>query len=380
MHHELQTVLDLGENIYRIAIVGGPCSAKTTALAVLQSKLADRGYKVLIVPESATKLILAGIRPGAGGLEGIEFQHEILQDTIAQEDRIASAAIRYRDKGQRVVILCDRGTMDGEAYVDAKAFRGMLEEFGYSPRTLCDERYHAVMHLRTAALGAERFYTTENNSARTESPELARELDQRTLEAWQRHPHPRLIDNSTDLKGKMDRLFAEICAVLGDPVPIEKEDKFLVDASEPVVIPVKFTESTITQDYLVPPDLREEYRVRAREGGDGTSYYFTRKRYVAPGDRIEIERLVTRREYASLIQLKDYRMRTIRKRRLCFFWKSQFFELDYFEEPAGEKGLVLLEAERTDRTPALDLPPFIRIVRNVTGEKHYSNYEIAKRG
>jgi CYTH domain-containing protein/predicted ATPase len=379
MHQLLQTLPDLGEHIWMIVITGGPCGGKTSALALLRSKLTDRGYRVLIVPESATKLIGAGIHPGPGGLDGAEFQREVIADTLAQEARTISAAKRFRDRGEKVVILCDRGTMDGAAYVEPQVFASMLDELGYNPRVLCDERYHAVMHLQTAAIGAERFYTLETNSARTESPELARALDQRTLDAWSRHPHPRLIDNSTGFDEKLERLFAEICTVLGDPVPIEKEDKFLVDASEPIIIPVRFHESRIVQDYLTAPDMREEYRVRSRTDREGTTFYFTRKRYVAPGDRIEIERMVTGREYASLLTLRDYRLQTIEKRRLCFFWKGQFFELDLFERPEHEKGLVLLEAERTDRTPTLELPPFIRVVRNVTGEKRYSNQEIAKR-
>ena len=40
----------------------------------------------------------------------------------------------------------------------------------------------------TAAIGAERYYTTENNSVRTETPEQARELDVRILNAWVTFP------------------------------------------------------------------------------------------------------------------------------------------------------------------------------------------------
>lgn len=47
-----------------------------------------------------------------------------------------------------------------------------------------NRRYDAVIHMVTAAIGAERFYTTENNSVRTETPEQARELDIKVLNAW----------------------------------------------------------------------------------------------------------------------------------------------------------------------------------------------------
>ena len=42
----------------------------------------------------------------------------------------------------------------------------VLEEFNWTVPQLRDQRYEAVVHLVTAAIGAERFYTLENNKAR----------------------------------------------------------------------------------------------------------------------------------------------------------------------------------------------------------------------
>ena len=370
----LNNILSLGEDITVFEITGGPCSGKTSGIARLMRMLADRGYKVLVSPETATKLISAGMTPGE--LPWVEFQTEILLDTLSQESRIFSIAKRYRDAGRKVVILCDRGTMDGEAYVGAETFSSIIGSLWLTHRELCNDRYHAVMHLRTAALGAEKFYTLENNTARIETPEEARSLDQRTLEAWQRHQHPRVIDNSTDFEGKLRRLLAEVCEVLGDPIPLEKEDKFLIEPFDPATLPVKWTDSHITQDYLMSPIISEERRVRSRADADGTSYYYTVKREVSPGIRAEEERAITKREYDSLRTLRQRGMLTILKRRVCFFYREQFFEVDLFESPA--KDLALMEAERSDRTPVLELPPFIKVIRDVTGEKKYSNKEIAR--
>lgn len=49
-------------------------------------------------------------------------------------------------------------------------------------------RYDAVIHLVSAAIGAEKYYTTENNAARTETIEEAQALDFRVLNAWVGHP------------------------------------------------------------------------------------------------------------------------------------------------------------------------------------------------
>ncbi len=45
----------------------------------------------------------------------------------------------------------------------------------------------------SAARGAERFYTIEHHSSRSECLELARELDLKAAEAWVGHPYVDLV-------------------------------------------------------------------------------------------------------------------------------------------------------------------------------------------
>ena len=380
---EVISILDLGEGIKVIVVTGGPCGGKSTALARLKQMLEDRGWKVIIVPESATKLMMAGVLMTAGELGGVQFQELVLRDTLFQNKVMFGAAKHYRNQGRKVVVLCDRGLMDGKAYIDPSAFNTMIDRLGYSHQELCEASCHAVMHLRTAALGAEKYYTLANNAARKESLEDARVLDEKTLQAWAGHSHPRIISNEgADFEVKLRHLFAEICAVLGDPIPFEKEDKFLIEAFDQGDLPadLKWHQNYITQYYLTYSDPVEERRIRARaDDFGGESYYYTTKRYVSPGVRIENERMITGGEYDELIKLRDPRMHNIQKRRISFFWRDQFFELDVFNSPRSYDH-ALMEAERTDRATQLHLPPFIRVVRNVTGENQYSNWEIARQG
>ncbi len=377
--HEPRPLLTLGERIKVIAVTGGPCSGKTTGLARLRAMLEDRGYKVLVVPESATKLILAGMEPT---LLGFAAQEEILLDTIAQEERICSIARRYRDSDPKakVVVLCDRGTMDGWAYVhdsDLHKYSTLLDELNLTVADMCVGRYHAVMHLRTVAFGMEDFYTCANNHARTEGPVQARKLDERTLGAWLRHPHIRVVDNSTDFKGKINRLAREVCAVLGDPLPLEIERKYLVESFDPNTIPVEWVEGVIEQDYLMSPCKGEEHRVRCRRHDGDPSYYYTIKREVRPGVRVEEERMITAREYETLLALRDPERRRVRKIRVCFFWMEQFIEADFFLDDLD--GTVVVEVELSDTAQTVQLPPFITVKEDVTNNKRYSNSELARR-
>ena len=56
------------------------------------------------------------------------------------------------------VLLCDRGTMDVLAYIGKDTFDEVLEDNGWTVPQLRDQRYEAVVHLVTAAIGAEDFY------------------------------------------------------------------------------------------------------------------------------------------------------------------------------------------------------------------------------
>ncbi len=374
---KLQSITDIGEEIHIIAVTGGPCGGKTTGLVKLQQMLADRGYKVIVSPESATKLIMGGFFPWE--IERVLFQRQLILDTLMQEERFITAARAYRDLGHKVVILCDRGVMDGQAYTSGpEEFEGMIKDLSLSINSICNNRYHAIMHLRTAADGAEEFYTLENNNARKETPEEARSFDKKVLEAWQRHHHPRVIDNSTNFDEKINRLFAEVCAVLGDPEPIEIEQKFLIEAFNLESIPTHVTVSYIVQDYLNSSDEKEERRVRSRTDDGGTSYFYTVKRKIRPGVRSEIERAVDKEEYQRLLSLKDEKFQTIKKRRACFFFQGQFIEVDTFDLPEKHKGLWLMEIEQSSAQKDLVLPTFIKVIKEVTDDDQYSNRFIAR--
>ena len=45
------------KTIKKIVITGGPCSGKSTMLNLIENTFKEKGYKVLIVSETATELI-----------------------------------------------------------------------------------------------------------------------------------------------------------------------------------------------------------------------------------------------------------------------------------------------------------------------------------
>lgn len=198
-------------DISKIVITGGPCAGKTTAMGRIQSHFTGLGYTVLFVPETATELITGGVAPWTCGTN-LDFQK--CQMTLQLEKERIFAWGGASMPTEKLLLVCDRGAMDNKVYMTEDDFACVLETVGCTAEELM-RRYDAVFHLVTAAKGAPDFYTTDNNAARTETPEQAAELDEKLLAAWTGHPHLYVIDNSTDFENKLQRLLAQISAFLG---------------------------------------------------------------------------------------------------------------------------------------------------------------------
>jgi len=365
--------------IKKIVLTGGPCAGKTTARAYLMQKLGDLGYHVIFVPEAPTLLLENGVKPGPGLLSKESFQQIVLDLALALEAGYGRAAAAM-PKSAKPVIICDRGIMDGMAYVegDGTRFISWLVERDLTRVTARDARYHGIFHLRTAAVGAEAYYTLANNPARFETPEQARSRDQCTQAVWMGHPHLRIIPNTGSFEQKLKHLLAEICVLLGIPEPVETERKFLV---RPDFDPNDLTAHAlidIEQFYLFSNALNEELRFRKRsQNGDATYFSTVKRPGPDPASRIETEEFITAEQYEFGKQFMLSGSRFVRKQRYCFVYENQYFELDAVIEPKLK--YCLLELELAEPGQDIKLPPFLNIVREVTGEKEWSNFALATR-
>ena len=214
-------ILDNGRKVIRIVITGGPCGGKTTSMKHLLEELNKEEYRkdyaVLVMPETATQLIGCGIAPW--NCES-PYSYQVLQMKLqmCKEEVYAVAAEEISKKEDKsVIILYDRGMMDNKAYLSDEDFIIIMEEMGLS-ETECLSWYDAVFHLTTAAKGAEAFYTCENNTTRTETPEEAAARDDHSLHAWEDHPNHIVFDNSGSFQDKLDLLLAELRRFLKEGV------------------------------------------------------------------------------------------------------------------------------------------------------------------
>lgn len=357
--------------ISKIVITGGPCAGKSTALGWIEREFTAKGYAVLFVHESATELITGGVAPWTCG-SNLDFQKCIARLQMEKEKVFMQAAATM--PVEKVLIVCDRGAIDNKTYMTQPEFDEVLESIGSTEIEQRDS-YDAVFHLVTAAKGAERFYTTANNEARTETVEQAAAMDDMLISAWTGHPHLRVIDNSTDFEGKMQRLIREISTFLGEPDPVEIERKYLIEYPD-----LRWLEqhpschkSEILQTYL-KSDGDTEIRIRQRGEKGQYSYYKTTKTTLSDLKRVEVESHITQEEYLNLLMEADPAMRPIRKTRYCLTYDNQYFEIDLYPFWQDQ---AIVEIELSDENAEVRFPKELRVIREVTDEKQYKNVALA---
>ncbi len=160
--------------------------------------------------------------------------------------------------------------------------------------------------------------------------------------------------------------------------PHEIERKYLIRRPSDAELSAidGLTRTDIVQTYLSVPKNGARRRVRKRGSAEnGWVYTYTEKTDVAFGDRIEIEREITEAEYERLLAESSPDRPPIEKTRCVFEFDGQVFELDIYDF-GGEYATLEIELESID--DEVLLPPFISLIREVTGEKSYDNSELAR--
>ena len=360
------------KRITKIAITGGPCGGKSTAMSWIQNNYTKQGYKVLFVPETATELITAGVRTNCG----TSLLQEAMIDLQLEKERVFEL-VADKAKGDKLLIVCDRGVVDCRAYMPEQEYLDVLARSGHNEVEVRDN-YDAVFHLVTAAKGAKEFYTCANNTARSETPEQAAEQDDKLIAAWTGHPHFYVIGNEGDFRDKMLRLMHAIDRALGDT------DTFVADRKQLIEYPdIAWLESLpnchrveIEQTYLVASG-GAELRVRKRGENGSYTYYETEKLRLSGGKRTETEHRLTRGDYERQLLFADPNKRTIKKTRYCLSYNDRYYEIDVFP---FWNDRAIVETELGAEDEPIDLPEKLRLICDVTDDPRYFNSSLAEPG
>eukprot|EP00834_Sanchytrium_tribonematis_P003621 NODE_146_length_15710_cov_0.617385.p1 type:complete len:369 gc:universal NODE_146_length_15710_cov_0.617385:12788-13894(+) len=363
---------------FLVCLSGGPCAGKSSVQAILADVLENSGYKVYKLPEAATTLFNCGVNfMDLSEDQRYLFQKHIIRFMMSLEDPFIDLCKSNAKKGIKSALITDRGSMDPSAYISRDLWLKMLSELNLNEVELRDCRYDIVIHMVSAADGAEKFYNLATNTVRTEGIELAKELDEKIRNAWIGHPYLSIIDNSTGFDEKCNRVVQAVLKRIG---LVDKrfgsgikKRKYLIAPEFQFTgkFPVGFRDFSVEHLYLTSE--KDQYRIRKRWDDKGIFYSLTIRKSLFD-QKIEERRVLTAREYENLFSQKDQNRHTILKTRRCFLYHSHYFHLDYYEQP--HNGLMLLEAYIED-SQAKVLPDFLPIVKEVTEDDSFSMFNLS---
>jgi CYTH domain-containing protein len=135
----------------------------------------------------------------------------------------------------------------------------------------------------------------------------------------------------------------------------------------------------ISQTYLIPekdePSARVRKTVEGLTGDTQTVYHYNQKKPVDSGVHEELEREISKSKYEKFLKKSHPDKISVEKTRFVFKYNDQIFELDVFKGPL--KGLAILEIELEDKNDTVELPPFLKVIKEVTKDKKFTNFALA---
>lgn len=158
---------------------------------------------------------------------------------------------------------------------------------------------------------------------------------------------------------------------------IETERKYLIEYPDTEVLIKQpgCTVGEITQIYLISND-GETRRVRKTVSGETTVYHSNTKKRISPMSCIEDESVISKAAFDNHVALeRDNALNIIYKTRYTFDYLGQRFEIDVY--PFWSRSAIC-ETELDDECKRAVFPPFLQVIREVTGDKRYSNRAMAR--
>ncbi len=155
----------------------------------------------------------------------------------------------------------------------------------------------------------------------------------------------------------------------------EIERRYLIRMPDQEYLAEQASPSQIEQTYLLPPEPWITARVRRRGREGAWTYTHTEKSRLSHLSRIENEREISEEEYRALLQQADPERMVIRKTRWVLPWRGQRFEIDVYPFWTDR---ALMEIELENEKQEVELPPRIRLLREVTDDGRYNNSALSK--
>ncbi|CAD8077649.1 unnamed protein product [Paramecium sonneborni] len=366
--------------VRKICLTGGPCAGKTTGLNYLAEKLKERGFAVFLVPEAATTLFMGGgmLDLDNYSSEGkMTFQMNLLNLQMKLEHSFNVLAMLC-PANKTPVLLCDRGLMDGKAYMDQTEWYEMIGKYNLDEFQMRDLRYDAVVHMVTAADNTD-CYSTLNNKARHETQQQALQMDHRTQKAWTGHPNLIKIDNHSvqSFNEKLDWLLHEVLRVLGHPIPqkvIGKTRQFILAED------INFNQLKedhqiveINKTYLIPQQENSTLLLVQRTH-EGQSQLYIKEKFFEKDKMVKANIVkLQKKDYEIFRKLAHPEFAIIKIKKVCFTYEGQNFIVNEYED-VGQ----FLKIKNCKQDEQIQTPPFLNMQGAEELQKKFTTRVLAK--
>lgn len=184
----------LERKIRQVAIVGPPCSGKSSIIRILEAEFP----RVKFYQEAATLVMgQLGIKPDGTHVGGRQFQQIVFQIAHLLERTSADIAISQ----DRDAVVFDRGKVDSAIYLPGHTTE--YEELFQTTLTNDYKQYHAVIYLEKPPAEVFEREKRSNPERLEHSYNEVLRLDELTQRAWRRHPNFILVENGNSWEEKV---------------------------------------------------------------------------------------------------------------------------------------------------------------------------------
>lgn len=266
-----------------------------------------------------------------------------------------------------------------------------MDDLGVTMVQIRENRYDAVIHMVTAADGAEDFYASQVE-ARYESVDEAREKDELLRQAYMGHQRWILIGNRdcSDFQNKIQNVKESVLDVLGYSAGAFFHKKFLLAKDKQAdnrVLPIdlsgirdsSFEEIFVTETMIDYKTSEGEVIASSVEkrGGRQSFMYTLNVKLRMKGQVVQKKKSISPTEYISYKQMVKKGTIPLKSKRVCIIDNGVYIIINYFTELDGAPMLGIIQVRHGNQSK-LQLPDYIKVYRDVTDEPQYMPDKMCK--
>lgn len=342
--------------ILKVVLTGGPCGGKTTTIEEIKKYLKKREIPFLIVPETATELIMSGIKPGE--IPTYDFQSLVLKKQLSKEEITEEYAKKICQNKPICVIIYDRGILDNKAYLENIVdFQKLVTAEGLNEINLLD-KYDLVLDLLSLATCKPESYNLLNE-ARTEDIAQAKDLDRKTTLSWIAHRNLKILSSKVPQEVELKEILKEIDEFISG-IRTKHIRRFLVNNNSSnynIYNENNSQDIYVTNYYLEGTNSNYQYVVSRRTLKNEDSYIFNVYKEQNGIRKIIEDKHITQEEYYNLINQNKIIKKECRKE-TCFIYNNQKYTLCFYDD------LTILELE-TNADNKIYFPDNIDIITEI---------------